>query len=130
MVAWGAQLHVALEVYIFRFSLRDQAAKMAEEDGISCEVIDLQTIYPYDWDTIAQSVNRTGRCLITHEAPISGGWGAEIAARVQEKCFLRLVKIIIFSLEFRNLLLSEFVDMIHLSQELMNQQLLFDIKSN
>jgi len=64
---------------------------MAEEDGISCEVIDLQTIYPYDWDTIAQSVNKTGRLLITHEAPVSGGWGAEIAAKVQEKCFLRLV---------------------------------------
>lgn len=55
---------------------------MAAEDGISCEVIDLQTIYPYDWETIAQSVNKTGRCIITHEAPISGGWAAEIAAKV------------------------------------------------
>jgi len=64
---------------------------MAEKDGISCEVIDLQTIYPYDFDTIAQSVNKTGRCIISHEAPVTGGFGAELSAKIQEKCFLRLV---------------------------------------
>ena len=64
---------------------------MAAQDGISCEVIDLQTIYPYDFDTIAQSVNKTGRCIISHEAPVTGGFGAELSARIQEKCFLRLV---------------------------------------
>ena len=68
---------------------------MAEEDGISCEVIDLQTIFPYDWETLAQSVNKTGRCIITHEAPISGGWAAEIAAKIQQKCFLRLVRVLL-----------------------------------
>lgn len=79
IISWGSQIQVAM-----------QAAKMAEEDGISCEVIDLQTIFPYDWETLAQSVNKTGRCIITHEAPISGGWAAEIAAKIQQKCFLRL----------------------------------------
>ena len=68
---------------------------MAEADGISCEIIDLQTIYPYDADTIAQSVNKTGRCIISHEAPITAGFGAELSARIQEKCFLRLVNTII-----------------------------------
>jgi 2-oxoisovalerate dehydrogenase E1 component beta subunit len=79
LIGWGAQLRVIKE-----------AAKMAEKDGISCEVIDLQTIYPYDFDTIAQSVNKTGRCIISHEAPVTGGFGAELSAKIQEKCFLRL----------------------------------------
>ena len=43
---------------------------MAEKDGISCEIIDLQTIYPYDLETLCQSVNKTGRCIISHEAPV------------------------------------------------------------
>lgn len=64
---------------------------MAQEQGISCEIIDLQTIYPYDFDTLAQSVNKTGRCIISHEAPITSGFGAELSAKIQEKCFLRLV---------------------------------------
>lgn len=65
---------------------------MAENDGVSCEIIDLQTLYPFDSETIAQSVNKTGRLIISHEAPISSGLGAEIAAKIQEKCFLKLVK--------------------------------------
>jgi len=68
---------------------------LAEAEGISCEVIDLQTIYPYDFDTLAQSVNKTGRCIISHEAPVTSGFGAELAAKIQEKCFLRLVNIIL-----------------------------------
>ena len=43
---------------------------MAEAEGISCEIIDMQTLYPYDFDTIAQSVKKTGRCIISHEAPV------------------------------------------------------------
>eukprot|EP00331_Platyophrya_macrostoma_P031856 CAMPEP_0176435720 /NCGR_PEP_ID=MMETSP0127-20121128/17507_1 /TAXON_ID=938130 /ORGANISM="Platyophrya macrostoma, Strain WH" /LENGTH=355 /DNA_ID=CAMNT_0017818835 /DNA_START=44 /DNA_END=1111 /DNA_ORIENTATION=- len=79
LVAWGAQMRVISE-----------AAAMAEKDGISCEVIDLQTLYPYDLDTLCQSVNKTGRCIISHEAPITCGLGAELTAAIQEKCFLRL----------------------------------------
>lgn len=63
---------------------------MAEKDGVSCEVIDLQTIYPYDAETLIASVNKTGRCIITHEAPVTAGMGAEISAKLQENCFLRL----------------------------------------
>jgi 2-oxoisovalerate dehydrogenase E1 component beta subunit len=57
--------------------------QQAEKDGISCEVIDLQTIYPYDAETLIKSVNKTGRCIITHEAPGTCGMGGEIAATIQ-----------------------------------------------
>lgn len=50
-------------------------AKAAEKEGISCEIIDLQTIYPYDAQTLIDSVKKTGRCVITHEAPVTLGVG-------------------------------------------------------
>lgn len=65
-------------------------AKKLEEEGISAEVIDLQTIYPYDAETLIKSVKKTGRCIITHEAPQTVGMGGEISAKLQEKCFLSL----------------------------------------
>ena len=58
--------------------------------GVECEVIDLQTILPWDVDTIVNSVKRTGRLIIAHEAPLTGGFGGEIASTVQEACFLSL----------------------------------------
>ena len=64
--------------------------QLAEKDGISCEVIDLQTIYPYDAATLIESVKKTGRCIVTHEAPGTCGMGAEISSMLQEKCFLNL----------------------------------------
>lgn len=65
-------------------------ASKLKEEGISAEVIDLQTIYPYDAETLIKSVKKTGRCLITHEAPKTVGVGAEISAKIQEECFLHL----------------------------------------
>lgn len=50
-------------------------ANRLEKEGISCEIIDLQTIYPYDAQTLIESVKKTGRCLITHEAPLTAGIG-------------------------------------------------------
>lgn len=68
-----------------------QAAQMAsEEHGISVEIIDLQTLYPYDAETLIQSVNKTGRCVITHEAPITSGLGSELSSKLSDKCFERL----------------------------------------
>ena len=58
------------------------AAQMAEEAGISGEVIDLRTIIPWDEDTVLNSVKKTGKCIITHEAPITSGFGAEIASKI------------------------------------------------
>lgn len=67
------------------------AAKMAEQKlGASVEIIDLRTISPWDRETVFESVKKTGRCVVTHEAPRTGGIGAEVAAEVQEKCFLHL----------------------------------------
>ncbi len=67
-----------------------QAAVAAAEDGRSVEVIDLRSLAPLDTETIFASVRRTGRCVVVHEAAISGGLGGEIAARVTEECFYRL----------------------------------------
>jgi 2-oxoisovalerate dehydrogenase E1 component beta subunit len=58
--------------------------------GLSVDLIDLRTIYPWDVDTVCKSVTKTGRLLISHEAPQTGGFASEIATTVQDKCFLRL----------------------------------------
>ena len=67
-----------------------EAAVAAREDGRSVEVIDLRSLSPLDIETVVASVHRTGRCVVVHEAPVTGGLGAEIAARVTEECFYRL----------------------------------------
>jgi 2-oxoisovalerate dehydrogenase E1 component beta subunit len=79
ILGWGAQMEVI-----------DQAVERAEKDGISCEVIDLRTILPWDVETVANSVFKTGRLVVTHEAPLTGGFAGEIAATIQERCFLYL----------------------------------------
>ncbi|XP_048512358.1 2-oxoisovalerate dehydrogenase subunit beta, mitochondrial isoform X2 [Athalia rosae] len=80
LLGWGTQVHVLSEV-------ADLAAKKL---GVSCEVIDLVTILPWDVDTICESVKKTGRLIIAHEAPLTGGFAGEIAATIQEACFLSL----------------------------------------
>ncbi len=67
-----------------------EAALAAGEDGRSVEVIDLRSLSPLDMATIEESVRRTGRCVVVHEAPVYAGLGAEIAARVTEHCFYHL----------------------------------------
>ncbi|MCP3902938.1 MAG: alpha-ketoacid dehydrogenase subunit beta [Planctomycetes bacterium] len=67
-----------------------QAMNAIEASGRSIELIDLRTIYPLDVNTITESVKKTGRCVIVHEAPKTCGFGAEIAARIMEECFLHL----------------------------------------
>ncbi len=76
IIAYGTMVHVA------------KAA--AEDSGIDAEVVDIRTIVPLDIDTIAESVKKTGRCVILHEATRTSGFGAEIAAQVQETCFYHL----------------------------------------
>jgi 2-oxoisovalerate dehydrogenase E1 component len=63
------------------------AAKQAEQQGISVEVIDLRTLNPYDWNAIAESVQRTSRVIVAHEDTMSWGYGAEIAARISNELF-------------------------------------------
>lgn len=77
IIAWGAMVAVA-----------SQAAKEAENRGISCEVIDLRTLYPIDKDIIAQSVQKTGRTVIVHEAHATGGVGNDVLAIINDTSFL------------------------------------------
>jgi 2-oxoisovalerate dehydrogenase E1 component beta subunit len=62
----------------------------ARETGIDAEIIDLRSLWPLDLDTLADSVRKTGRCVIVHEATRTSGFGAELAALVQEHCFFQL----------------------------------------
>lgn len=64
-----------------------EAAEMLDKQGIHAEVVDLRTLVPLDFDTISASVRKTGRVVITHEASLRNGYGAEIAARIQEELF-------------------------------------------
>lgn len=80
LVSWGAQVKETLEA----------ADKLAGE-GISAEVIDVATLKPLDFATIAESVAKTGRCVIVHEAPKTAGFGAEIAARLAEESMYDLL---------------------------------------
>jgi 2-oxoisovalerate dehydrogenase E1 component beta subunit len=66
------------------------AAKAAEGEGRSIEVVDLRTISPLDVESVVASVERTGRLVVVHEAPVFYGIGAELAAKVTERCFYRL----------------------------------------
>ena len=63
------------------------AAKQLEEEGISVEVIDLRSLSPVDWETIAASVRKTNKVLVAYEDSLSWGYGAEIAARMADECF-------------------------------------------
>ena len=66
------------------------AARPPQRTGDSIEVIDLRSISPIDFDTVTASVEKTGRLMVTHEAPTFGGIGGEIAARITERAFLSL----------------------------------------
>jgi 2-oxoisovalerate dehydrogenase E1 component beta subunit len=76
ILAYGTMVHVAQE-----------SVRVA---GVDAEVIDLRTLLPYDMETIAKSVNKTGRCVVLHEAPRTSGFGAELIAQIQEDCFYAL----------------------------------------
>jgi len=71
-------------------SVCENAANHAAAEGVSVEVIDLRTVWPFDVNAIVASVEKTGRLVIVHEAPRSFGVGAEVAATVAEKCLLSL----------------------------------------
>jgi pyruvate dehydrogenase E1 component beta subunit len=79
LIAWGAMWHEA-----------DQAAREAEAEGIDCEVLDLRSLQPLDVEAITASVRKTGRAVVVHEAPRTCGFGAELSALIQERCFLSL----------------------------------------
>jgi pyruvate dehydrogenase E1 component beta subunit len=79
VVAYGAMVPVAVD-----------AAARAEGEGIEVEIVDLRTLWPLDIEAVVRSVEKTGRAIVLHEAPRTCGFGAELAALIQEKAFLRL----------------------------------------
>ncbi len=76
VVSWGASVL--------------QCMQSIEKSSRSIELIDLRTIFPMDLEAIETSVKKTGRCVVVHEAPRTGGMGAEVAAQIMERCFLYL----------------------------------------
>ena len=79
LVAWGAMVARCVQV-----------AELAAEDGVELEVLDLRWLKPIDESALSESVGRTGRAVIVHEAPLSGGLGGELAALISQHCFGRL----------------------------------------
>jgi 2-oxoisovalerate dehydrogenase E1 component beta subunit len=76
IVTYGAMVYTALE-----------AAESLDADGVSIEVIDLRSLLPIDEETILESVRKTSKVIVLHEATLTGGMGGEIAARITEKAF-------------------------------------------
>jgi 2-oxoisovalerate dehydrogenase E1 component beta subunit len=83
LLAYGPMVRTCLESAL-------AARQGGPGNGHSIEVVDLRSLSPLDMETISASVRRTGRCVVAHEAPVYGGLGAEIAARVTEQCFYHL----------------------------------------
>ena len=80
VVGWGGQMRVL-----------ESACQLAEQQaGIQCELIDLQTIVPWDREAVCASVQKTGKLVVSHEAPVTCGFGAEVTAAVQHDCFWSL----------------------------------------
>jgi 2-oxoisovalerate dehydrogenase E1 component beta subunit len=79
VAAYGPMVATALE-----------AARLAADEGTSVEVLDLRSLSPIDFESLEASVRKTGRLVVAHEAPVFGGLGAEIAARISERCFYSL----------------------------------------
>lgn len=80
LIGWGAQHHQNMEA----------ATSLAEKEKVDVEVINLKTLNPLDIETILCSVQKTGRCVVAHEAPKTQGFGAELAALIMEHCFFSL----------------------------------------
>ncbi|HEX6988242.1 MAG TPA: alpha-ketoacid dehydrogenase subunit beta [Bacillota bacterium] len=80
LIAWGAMVRIAEEA----------ADQVEREHGWSCELLDLRTISPVDRDTVVASVQKTGRCVILHEAPRQGGMAAELTTLINEHALLHL----------------------------------------
>jgi len=79
LITYGATVHVA-----------EEAAALAQEEGIGVDLLDLRTLWPLDIEAVVQSAEMTGRAVVLHEAPRTCGFGAELVALIQEKAFLHL----------------------------------------
>lgn len=80
IISWGAMVRVCLD-----------AAEVLAHEGTSAEIVDLRTLNPFDRDTVIESVVKTGRAVVVHEAPRTNGFGAEVAAQINEHALLQLL---------------------------------------
>ena len=80
IVTYGAQFHI----------IEEAVKEYEDKNDCNIEIVDLQTVYPIDFETIFESVRKTGRCIISHEGPLGNGIGSEVASQVQENCFFSL----------------------------------------
>ncbi len=80
LIAWGAQVRI----------IREAAERLAAEGVAEAEVVDLRTLSPFDHETVIDSVKKTGRAVVVHEAPRTGGFGAEVSAQIMERAVLHL----------------------------------------
>ncbi len=103
LIGYGAQHHQNMEA----------ANELYESNKIDVEVINLRTLNPLDIHTLVLSVQKTGRCVVAHEAPKTQGFGAEIAAQITEKCFLHLKSPVVrccgLDIPFPNILEKEYL---------------------
>jgi 2-oxoisovalerate dehydrogenase E1 component beta subunit len=106
VLAWGAMLYEAI-----------QASSQAEREGVSVELIDLRTLWPVDIETIVQSVKKTGRVVVVHEAPKTCGFGAELISLITEKAFWHLeappMRVTGFDTPFPYTLENEYLPLAH-----------------
>jgi pyruvate dehydrogenase E1 component beta subunit len=106
VIAWGAMLFEALA-----------SADEAAAEGIDVEVIDLRTLWPLDTDTIVESVKKTGRVVVVHEAPKTCGFGGELLSIISEKAFMHLeappVRVTGFDTPFPYTLENEYLPLAH-----------------
>jgi len=106
VVSWGAMVYEAID-----------AASQAQAQGVSAEVIDLRTLWPVDVDTIVESVKKTGRLVVVHEAPKTCGFGAELVAMINERAFWYLeappVRVTGFDTPFPYTLEMEYLPLAH-----------------
>ncbi|MHB8869746.1 MAG: alpha-ketoacid dehydrogenase subunit beta [Thermoleophilia bacterium] len=80
LIAWGAHVR----------TIKEAAERLAADKGVDAEVIDVRTLSPFDFETVTESVIKTGRAVIVQEAPRSGGFASEIAAQLMERAVLHL----------------------------------------
>lgn len=86
----GAGTDVTLVAWSAAVQLCERAAALAEEEGISCRIVDLRTLVPLDVEALTAATEATGRVVVVHEAPLTGGFGAEVVATIQSEAFYSL----------------------------------------
>jgi pyruvate dehydrogenase E1 component beta subunit len=80
LISWGAHVR----------TIKEAGERLAAEKGYDCEVIDLRTLSPFDFETVTRSVIKTGRAVVVQEAPITGGFASEVSAQLMERAILHL----------------------------------------